>query len=61
MAKGLSCPDCGSTRIWAKGVVPSKAAGHKQRFVCFDCGRTFYRPKAEPKKPAKKSARKARK
>ena len=48
MADKVKCPECGSTRTWAKGQVPSRT-GPKQRYVCFTCGRTFYKPKAEAK------------
>jgi len=48
MADKVICPECKSTRCWAKGSVPSRS-GPKQRYVCFTCGRTFYKPKAEVK------------
>ena len=54
MADKVKCPECGSTRTWAKGQVPSRT-GPKQRYVCFTCGRTFYKPKAEAKPRAKKA------
>jgi transposase-like protein len=55
MADKVKCPECKSTsRIWAKGLVPSRS-GPKQRYICFACGRTFYKPKAEPK-PTKPKA-----
>ena len=45
MAKGISCPECGSAeKIWLKGLVPTRK-GQKQRYVCFTCGRSFYKPK----------------
>ena len=47
MAEKITCPE-GHTRVWAKGQVPSRS-GPKQRYVCFTCGRTFYKPKAEAK------------
>ena len=47
MAEKITCPE-GHTRVWAKGQVPSRT-GPKQRYVCFTCGRTFYKPKAEAK------------
>ena len=62
MADKIVCPFCKGTRVWAKGQVPS-IHGPKQRYVCFTCGRTFYKPKAEAKvaKPAKpRAARKAK-
>jgi predicted RNA-binding Zn-ribbon protein involved in translation (DUF1610 family) len=68
MADKVKCPECGSLKIWAKGRVPSRT-GPKQRYVCFTCGRTFYKPKpvvkvAKPVKPratgkAKSSKKKA--
>ena len=51
MVEEIICPECKSTRIWAKGHVPSRS-GPKQRYVCFSCGRTFYKPK-EASKPAR--------
>lgn len=60
MADKVICPECKSTRTWQKGLVPSRT-GPKQRYVCFTCGRTFYKTKAEPKprvKPAKPMATK---
>ena len=48
MADKVKCVECGSTRVWAKGQTPSRS-GPKQRYVCFTCGRTFYKPKAEVK------------
>ena len=40
--KIVKCPECKKeTRCWRKGVVPTRA-GPKRRYVCFDCGRTFY-------------------
>ena len=52
MADKVLCPE-GHSRTWKKGEVPSRT-GPKQRYVCFTCGRTFYKPKVEPKpKPAR--------
>ena len=48
MADKVICPECKSQRVWAKGQVPSRT-GPKQRYVCFTCGRTFYKPKVEAK------------
>jgi len=58
MAEKIKCPECGSLRTWLKGQVPSRT-GPKQRYVCFACGRTFYKPKVEPK-PAKARTRKSK-
>jgi transposase-like protein len=62
MADKVKCVECGSQKVWAKGQVPSRT-GPKQRYVCFTCGRTFYKPKVEPKlaraKKAKSSKKKA--
>ena len=46
--KVVVCPECHKERCWRKGKTPGRG-GVKQRFVCFDCGRTFYLP-LEPKK-----------
>lgn len=56
MADKVKCVECGSTRTWKKGEVPSRT-GPKQRYVCFTCGRTFYKAKSELKL-AKTKARK---
>jgi len=51
MAKDkVVCPECSGVRCWKKGLVPSRT-GPKQRYVCFDCGRTFHLPD-KPKKQA---------
>jgi len=63
MSDIVKCPECGSTKgIWAKGRVPSRT-GPKQRYVCFTCGRTFYKPKAvvKPVKPTKPKAKRVSK
>jgi len=57
-AEKIICPECGSVRVWAKGRVPTRS-GPKQRYVCFACGRTFYKPavkvhKSIPKPKANK-------
>ena len=60
MADKVKCVECGSTRTWLKGSVPSRS-GPKQRYVCFTCGRTFYKPKAVVAKAAKpRATRKAK-
>ena len=54
MPDKVICPECRSSRTWAKGKVPSRT-GPKQRYVCYTCGRTFYKPKsAGVKKPKSK-------
>ncbi len=62
MTDKVKCPECGSTRTWAKGQVPSRS-GPKQRYVCFTCGRTFYKPKETPKvaKPRVKKSKSGKK
>ena len=47
MAEGMKCP-AGHTRVWKKGVVPTRT-GQKARYVCFVCGKTFYKPESKPK------------
>lgn len=54
MAKGIACPACKGTRVWAKGYTPTRT-GKKARYICFACGKTFYKVKAEPKPRVKKS------
>ena len=54
MADKVLCPE-GHSRVWKKGEVPSRT-GPKQRYVCFTCGRTFYKPKTKVKKSGKKKA-----
>lgn len=51
MAK-VVCVECSGVRCWKKGLVPGRT-GAKQRYVCFDCGRTFYKPVENPKKVVK--------
>ena len=58
MAVKIACPE-GHTRVWAKGFVPTRS-GPKQRYVCFTCGRTFYKPKAEAKAAKPRATRKAK-
>lgn len=41
---GYKCPKCGSHRIWKKGYVPT-IGGKKLRYICTDCGHSFYDPK----------------
>ena len=52
----VTCVECGKNHCWSKGRVPNRA-GPKRRYVCFDCGRTFYvvalKPAPKPK-PVKK-------
>ena len=54
MADKVLCPE-GHSRTWKKGEVPSRT-GPKQRYVCFTCGRTFYKLKkvGKPKSSKKK-------
>ena len=60
MSDKVLCPE-GHSRTWKKGEVPSRT-GPKQRYVCFSCGRTFYKPKVEVKavKASKPRAKKAK-
>ena len=37
----VTCVECKGTRCWKKGGVPTRT-GVKQRYICFDCGRSFY-------------------
>lgn len=46
MAENVTCP-VGHKQVWRKGKVPTRT-GLKQRYVCFTCGRTFF--KTEKKK-----------
>ena len=48
----VTCPECHKERCWKKGQTPSRT-GVKQRYVCFDCGRSFFLP-PEPKPAPKK-------
>jgi len=49
MAEKVKCPRCGSLRIWKKGKVPMLGGIKKPRYVCYDCGTTFYAPEAGAK------------
>jgi len=42
MADNIRCPE-GHTKVWKKGSVPSRQ-GPKTRYVCYTCGRSFYKP-----------------
>lgn len=63
MAKGIKCP-LGHTRVWKKGYTPTRSMGLKPRYVCFECGKTFYvepppaKPKAKKPKTKKKGSKK---
>jgi len=59
MADKVKCPECGSLKTWRKGEVPSRS-GPKQRYVCFTCGRTFYKPTAEAKVAKLRATRKVK-
>jgi len=50
MTVGFKCPHCHSSKVWRKGKVPH-VGGPRVRYVCYDCGKSFYRP------PEKKSKR----
>jgi len=47
MAQNIRCPE-GHTKVWKKGAVPTRK-GPKVRYVCYTCGRTFYKPDAKKK------------
>lgn len=40
----LRCPECRSRHIVRAGRKMTRRAGRKQRFLCADCGRSFYAP-----------------
>lgn len=50
--KGVKCPD-GHENVWRRGMVPNRH-GPKQRYVCIDCGSTFYAEKKVPKTTKKR-------
>ena len=52
MGVGFKCPHCKSNKVWKKGAIPT-VKGHKVRYICANCGHSFYKP-AEPKKRASK-------
>ena len=56
MAEKVLCP-AGHSKTWKKGEVPTRT-GPKQRYVCFTCGRTFYKPKPVAKAQKPKSGKK---
>jgi len=60
MADKVKCPECGSLKTWAKGLVPTRQ-GPKQRYVCFTCGRTFYKPKTAVKSARVRKAKSSKK
>ena len=48
MTQGLKCPRCKATEhIWRKGYHPTNQ-GYRPRYVCYDCGKTFYNPDEPP-------------
>jgi len=53
MVTGIRCPE-GHTKVWKKGTVPTRK-GPKIRYVCYICGRSFYK-KATSRKPKAKKA-----
>lgn len=38
--RGMKCPNCGSTHIWAKGFSPTRR-GKLRRWMCADCARSW--------------------
>ena len=44
----VKCP-LGHTRVWRKGYTPTRSMGLKARYVCFECGKTFYPPAPQAK------------
>jgi transposase-like protein len=46
MVEQIKCPE-GHTKVWKKGSVPTRK-GPKARYVCFACGRTFYKKAPNP-------------
>jgi transposase-like protein len=42
----IPCPDCNSKNTTKWGFSPNRH-GKKQRYVCFDCGHTFYKENNE--------------
>ena len=57
MADKVKCPECGSLKTWAKGKVPTRT-GPKQRYICYTCGRSFYKTKPVAKSQKPKSGKK---
>jgi transposase-like protein len=50
MGESIKCP-AGHVKTWRKGFVPTRK-GKKIRYLCSECGRSFY--KTEKAAPAKK-------
>ena len=55
MATNVTCP-VGHKKVWLKGKVPTRS-GLKARYICYECGRSFY---AGVPKPATKSRKRNR-
>ena len=36
------CPDCMSAHVWSRGLSPIRPETPRYRYVCVDCGCTFY-------------------
>jgi len=62
MVDKVVCPECKSKRVWLKGSVPTRQ-GLKKRYICYECGRSFYAgagtSKSAPKPASKPRKRKA--
>ena len=60
MTANVTCP-VGHKKVWLKGKVPTRS-GLKARYICYECGRSFYAgaSKAKPaSKPRKRKESKA--
>lgn len=38
----FGCPHCGAHRVNKSSQVATVSAGKKQRYICRECGKTFY-------------------
>ena len=50
------CSGCSGTHVWKKGNTPSRY-GLRQRYICFDCGASFYPAQEIVAWPPKKTKR----
>ena len=42
LIKRRQCPECKGWNTIKKGKIPTRAKGHRQRYLCNKCARTFY-------------------
>jgi len=51
---GFRCPYCKGKKLMRKGFMPA-LGGKKQRYVCWDCGHTFYAPEKGKRRKSRRA------